>query len=278
MSSRFEFLSSTTLGQYIPNSSWFHQRDPRARLITFIFIFLGITFTQGFWGLGLGLISLCIVFLLAKLPLKLAMQSIAKTLPFIFILAVIQVIFYTSNDQGIVWWKIFSLEINNLAAFSALSLLLRFMLMISLLNAMISSLSTSQITAAIFYLLKPLEKIKFPVNDLTMIIQITLRFIPILALTAEKTAKAQAARGADWEKHGFNPVRQVKRVLPLLIPIFINSLKQAEQMALAMEARGFNAGDQRSCYYMLRFNWVDGVLISSSMVISGLMIFSMFIR
>ncbi len=276
MSSRFEFLSSTTLGQFMPNDSWFHQRNPRARLMTFIILFLGITFTQDFWGLSLGLISLCIVFLTAQLPLKLARQSIQKTLPFILVLAVIQVIFYSSNDQGIVLWTIFSIEITDLAVISALSLLLRFMLMISLLNAMISSLSTSQITAAIFYLLKPLEKIKFPVNDLTMIIQITLRFIPILAMSAEKTAKAQAARGADWEKHGFNPIRQAKRVLPLIIPIFISSLKQAEQMALAMEARGFNAGVQRSCYYSLRINWVDGVLVASSIMVSGLMVFSVF--
>jgi energy-coupling factor transport system permease protein len=107
-----------------------------------------------------------------------------------------------------------------------------------------------------------------------MIIQITLRYIPLVAQIAEKTAKAQAARGGDWEQRGFNPIRQAKMILPLFIPIFVISLRRAETMAIAMESRGFNAAKQRSSYYELSFTYQDSILLFLSLVVSILMILS----
>jgi energy-coupling factor transport system permease protein len=114
----------------------------------------------------------------------------------------------------------------------------------------------------------------FPVNDLTMVVQITMRYIPLVAQLAEKTAKAQAARGADWEKRGFNPIKQAKQVIPLIVPLIINSLKAAETMALAMESRGFNAAHQRSSFHVLRLTREDFALLLISSIFSLLILFS----
>ena len=95
-----------------------------------------------------------------------------------------------------------------------------------------------------------------------------MRFLPLLALSAEKIAKAQAARGGDWEQRGFNPVRQAKRVLPLIVPLMVNSLKRAETMALAMESRGFNAVEKRSSYYALEYTWLDGISLLAALGLS----------
>ena len=164
------------------------------------------------------------------------------------------------------------------ALINAGMLIVRFVVLIILLNGFAMTLSTSQITAAIFYLLRPLEKIKFPVNDLTMVVQISMRYLPLIAQTAEKTAKAQAARGGDWEQRGFNPIRQAKRVLPLLVPLMVNSLKRAETMALAMESRGFNAAEERSSFYALKFNWKDSVFLICSILLSaGIILLNYFV-
>jgi energy-coupling factor transport system permease protein len=116
------------------------------------------------------------------------------------------------------------------------------------------------------------------VNDLLMVVQITMRYLPLIAQTAEKIAKAQAARGGDWEQRGFNPIRQAKRILPLIVPLIVNSLKRAETMALAMESRGFNAGETRSSYYALKFLWMDGAFLLSTTIICALMIFSIYLH
>ncbi len=272
MSSRFEFLGNTIIGQYIPRASWFHQRDPRARLLSFLALLTAIIFTPNLLGLSLGFISVGMIFLLSSLPLKSTWKAIKRALPFILILAILQIIFMRPGDTDTILWQIFGFAISQKAALSTAILVYRFIVLISLINALVMSLSTSQITAALFHLLKPFEKLGFPVNDLTMVVQITLRYLPLVAQLAEKTAKAQAARGGDWEQRGFNPIRQAKRVLPLIVPLLVNSLKRAETMAVAMESRGFNAAEQRSSFYSLTFTLKDGMLLGLSILISAAMI------
>ncbi len=274
MSSRFEFLGSTAIGQYIPRKSWFHQRDPRARLLGFLFLFTGVIFAPDFIGLTVGFVVVIFIYFLAKLPVKNTWNGIKHALPFILILAILQIIFYMPAETEAVLLRVLGFPITIPAAESAAMLVLRFIVLISLLNAIVMSLSTSQITAAQFHLLKPFEKIGFPVNDLSMVVQITLRYLPIVAQIAEKTAKAQASRGGDWEQRGFNPIRQAKRVIPLIVPIIVSSLKRAETMALAMESRGFNAAEKRSSFYALEFTGLDVALLIGSFLISALVVLS----
>jgi len=261
MSSRFEFLGSAALGQYIPRESVIHQRDPRVRLLMFLALFIGVVFTRNFIGLGVGLICVVLLYWLAKIPFKPAYRGFRRALPFLIILALLQILFGSHAETDSVLWNIFGFAVTQRAAFSAGMLLGRFSVLIVLLNGLVMTLSTAQITAALFYLLKPFEKVGVPINDLTMVAQITMRYLPLIAQTAEKIAKAQAARGGDWEQRGFNPIRQAKRVLPLMVPLLVNSLKRAETMALAMESRGFNAAEKRSSFYEMKFDWLDGFFL-----------------
>ncbi len=273
MSSRFEFLGSTIVGQYIPKSSWIHIRDPRARLIAYFVIFFSIVFAPDFYGLGLGFICVVLIYFLACLPIQSTVKLILRALPFIMILAVLQIVFSKTIDSETILWIILGKRVTQQAAVNALMLISRFLVLIALINAMVMSISTSQVSTAIFHLLKPFGAVRFPVNDFSMVVQITLRYLPLVAQLAEKIAKAQAARGGDWEQKGFNPIRQAKRVLPLIIPILVTSLRRAETMALAMESRGFNASEERSSFYLLRFDTWDGLFLAFSVALSGAILF-----
>lgn len=271
MSSKYEFLGSTAIGQYIPRDSFFHRLDPRARLLAYVALFMGIVFTPHFCGLALGLLCSLVIFWSANIPLKPVWKGIKRALPFLLILALLQILLGTRLETDQVFANFLGFTVTQRAAINAGMLLGRFSVLIVLLNGFAMTLSTAQLTAAQFYLLKPFEKLGFPVNDLTMVVQITMRYLPLIAQTAEKIAKAQAARGGDWEQKGFNPIRQAKRVLPLIVPLMVNSLKRAETMGLAMESRGFNAAEQRSSFYMLKFSWLDGIFLFSAVAMSVLM-------
>ena len=82
----------------------------------------------------------------------------------------------------------------------------------------------------------PSTGIGIPTRDLIMVIQVTVRFLPLLAQTAERIAKAQAARGAEWGTGQGNLIQRARAVIPLLVPLFVTSLHKAENMALAMDA------------------------------------------
>ncbi len=274
MSSRFEFLGSLTLGQYIPRASWFHKRDPRSRLIAFVVLLVGVLFAPNLIGLAIAFVAISLIFFLGELPFKPAFKAIIRALPFIIILAILQILFSVHGGSERILWSLWGLDVTQADLNQAILLILRFMILISLLNALVMSISTSQISAALHHLFKPLERFGFPSNDITMVVQITLRFLPLVAQIAEKTAKAQASRGGDWEQKGFNPIRQAKRVVPLIVPLLIASLRRAETMAIAMESRGFNASDKRSSFYRFKFNWIDGLMLAIAIIMSALMILS----
>lgn len=272
MSSQFEFLGNTSIGQYIPRESFFHRRDPRARLLAYAAIFIGVVFTPGFNGLAVGLLCVLLIYLIAQIPLRPAWQAAIRAFPFLLILGLLQILLGSRTDTDVILWDVFGFAVTQRSAMNAAMLLSRFVVLIVLLNGFAMTLSTAQITAAQYYLLKPLEKLGFPLNDLTMVVQITMRYLPLIAQMAEKITKAQAARGGDWEQRGFNPIRQAKRVIPLIVPLMVNSLRRAETMALAMESRGFNAGVKRSSYYELKFTLLDGFFLLCALAVSALMI------
>lgn len=100
----------------------------------------------------------------------------------------------------------------------------------------------NQLTDALESLLEPLKKIHVPVHEISMMMSIALRFIPILLEETDKIMKAQMARGADFESG--NIIQRVKNMVPLLVPLFISAFRRANDLALAMEARCYHGGEE----------------------------------
>ena len=91
---------------------------------------------------------------------------------------------------------------------------------------------------------------------------ISLRFIPTLMDETDKIMKAQMARGVDFSS---GPIKErVKAIIPLLIPLFISAFKRAEELATAMEARGYRGGEGRTKYRQLKWNnGIQFVMVST---------------
>lgn len=83
-----------------------------------------------------------------------------------------------------------------------------------------------------------------PVHEISMMMSIALRFIPILLEETDKIMKAQIARGADFESG--NLIQKAKGLIPLLVPLFISAFRRADDLAMAMEARCYHGGDDRT--------------------------------
>ena len=103
---------------------------------------------------------------------------------------------YQSNQPD--WFSWHFLRVNNAGLLSGGILCLRFFVLVLLLTLTSATLSTLEIVHGLDILFKPLNRIGIPSGQAAMVIQIMLRFIPSLALNAEKIAKSQAARGAVW--------------------------------------------------------------------------------
>src|SRR5690625_4804583 len=114
---------------------------------------------------------------------------------------------------------------------------LRFMLLILITTLLTLSTTSIEITDTIEQLLHPLKRLKFPVHELALMMSISLRFIPTLVQETDKISKAQASRGVDFRT---GPIKdRIKSIIPLLVPLFVSAFKRAEELAMAMEARGY---------------------------------------
>jgi energy-coupling factor transport system permease protein len=102
-----------------------------------------------------------------------------------------------------------------------------------------------------------LGKVGVPVHEVSMMMSIALRFIPILIEETDKIMKAQMARGADFESG--NLIQKAKAMVPLLVPLFISAFRRATDLAMAMEARCYRGGDGRTKMKPLRYEARDRV-------------------
>lgn len=274
--SDFEYLQNLSMGQYMPIKSFIHHRDPRAKLISAALLIISLTLSNSMIGVGFGLIAAFLLLIFSRVPPKYSLRSLLHPLPFLFLLAVLQVFItpYPINAEPIL--QIFGIQIFIEGLRAAVLLLVRFCGLIVLLSIFSASLSTLELIHGLDMLFKPLNRIGLKTDAAAMTVQITLRFVPFLAINAERIAKSQASRGAEWGSGKMNLVKRVRQIVPLLIPLFNNSLRQAETLADAMLARGYESSHQRSGMTEYLFNWLDAVFLFCSSIAAYLILFPVF--
>jgi energy-coupling factor transport system permease protein len=264
----FEFLRYMTIGQYIPTGSILHSLDARVRLLATIIILGAITFAVHPLGLGIGLAFVLAGFLVARIPVSYGLRGMLAPLPFLAFLAILQVFFnpHLGNSPLLLKWGIIHITVSDLWA--GAMLLIRFMALIMGLTLVSAVISATEIINGLEGLLAPLNRIGLPVQDFVLMVQVTLHFIPFLAQAAERIAKAQASRGADWGTHTGGLFQRVRQVLPLIVPLFLTSLRRAENLALAMEARGYGSKTRRTSMVVMRLRPSDVFALIASVGIA----------
>ena len=109
--------------------------------------------------------------------------------------------------------------------------------------------------------------------DLVMVLQITFRFVPMLAQTAERIAKAQASRGAEWGGKTQGLFNRIRQILPLIVPLFVISLRRSENLALAMDARAYGYLDYRTSMVEMKFKWSDWLILLLNLIVSLIVLY-----
>jgi energy-coupling factor transport system permease protein len=147
---------------------------------------------------------------------------------------------------------------------------LRFFFLILMTSLLTLTTTPIEITDGLETLLTPLKKLRFPVHEMALMMSISLRFIPTLMQETDKIMKAQIARGVEFAS---GPIKErIKAVIPLLIPLFVSSFKRAEELAIAMEARGYRGGEGRTKYRQLSWRMIDTLQVGLLVILTILLI------
>ncbi|MBW9212640.1 MULTISPECIES: energy-coupling factor transporter transmembrane protein EcfT [Terrabacteria group] len=249
-------MSNFTLGRYVPMDSPIHCMDPRAKIMAMLVLLVCIFIPAGWAGYALMFVVACSAILIAKLSFKFIWKSMK---PMLFMLVFLFAINIFSIQSGSVWLKIGSFELHSQAVFQTLYIAVRLLLMIMITTCLTATTKPLDMTLGIEDLLKPFEKIHVPSHMIAMLISIALRFIPDLIEETQRIMKAQESRGVDLKEGKLK--EKVMAILALIVPLFVSAFQRAEDLAEAMEARGFVPGRMRTRYKQLHFTKVDYVLL-----------------
>jgi energy-coupling factor transport system permease protein len=263
-------LRDITIGQFYPVSSVVHKLDPRFKILaTFIYIaslfiidkLIAYTLVVAFIGASI---------LLSKVPVKYILRGLKPILIIIIITFGIN-IFMT---QGQILYTIGPLKISKEGIHMAVFMALRLIFLIVGTSLLTLTTSPIELTDGIERLLNPFKKIGVPAHELAMMMTIALRFIPTLLEETDKIMKAQMARGADFESG--NIVNRAKSLIPLLVPLFIGAFRRADDLAMAMEARCYRGGENRTRMKQLELHKRDYVASTLLVVFIGALIITRF--
>ena len=234
-------FKDVAFGQYYPADSIIHRLDARVKMLITLLFMIAIFFIKSYFGFMLTAVILIGIVLLAKLPMMSVLKSV-KGVMFIILFTAILNLFLIKKGEVLWSWKIFTITKDGVH--TTIKMVLRLVLLIS--GASLLSLTTTPVELAdgVESLMSPLKLVKVPVRDIAMIMSIALRFIPTLFEETNKIISAQKARGASFDTGGL--FARAKALLPVLIPLFVNSFRRADELAFAMDARCYNATEKRT--------------------------------
>ncbi len=233
-------LRDITLGQYYRTESVIHRLDPRVKIVaTFAFI-ISLFLVKNFIGYIIAALFLCLCIKLSNVPPKFIFRGMRA----IFFLLLITMVFNLFLTPGIPIVTIWKFQITKEGIRLAFLMAIRLVFLITGSSLMTLTTTPNNLTDGLEKLLNPLKKIRVPVHEISMMMSIALRFIPILMEETDKIMKAQMARCADFESGSI--ITRAKSLIPLLVPLFISAFRRANDLAMAMEARCYRGGEGRT--------------------------------
>ena len=252
-------LKDITFGQYFPGDSVIHKLDPRMKLILVIAYIIMLFVADGLLPLLVGAGMVVLFYALSKLPWKLIIKCIKPILPIVIFTAVLN-IFFVEGDPIFEWGFI---SISGKCVLTAVLMCIRIICLIAGSSLLTYTTTPIALTDGLERLMKPLQKIKVPVHELSMMMTIALRFIPTLIDETQKIMSAQKARGADMESG--NIIQRAKALIPILIPLFVSAFRRADELALAMECRCYHGGEGRTRMKQLKLtakDWIAALVVA----------------
>ena len=254
-----------SFGQFYPVASVLHTLDPRAKILATALLVLGLFLVDSVAGLALVAATVMALVAASHVPPVTFLRTL-RPVAFIVVLTVLFQILFAREGETLFAWGILEVHAGGLRL--GLFLGIRILLLVSAAALLTATTAPLALSDGLEDLLSPLKKLRFPAHEVAMMMSIALRFIPTLQEETQKITKAQAARGADFSEGG--PLSRVRATIPILIPLTVGAFRRADDLAEAMESRGYRGGEGRTRYRELRFRPRDAIALAvTALVLAG---------
>ncbi len=254
-------------GQYVPGDSPVHRLDSRVKIATTVTLTVALFSVGGWFGLGVVALVVAAGVALSRVPWRVAVRGLKP---------VMWLLVFTLVANGLRWRADEAVAAVGPISLSPTGLLTGLFfaprIILLMLGASLVTLTSSPValTDALGSIMRPLARVRFPVDDVATMFSIALRFIPTTAEEAERIVVAQTARGAVFDKGG--PLRRARAWVPVLIPLFVRLFRRADSLAVAMESRCYT-GQGRSRLRELIMRPTDWTVLIASVAFSAAVAF-----
>ncbi len=246
------FFTDITLGQYYPGESAVHRLDPRCKLFAALCLISALLLSYSPLLLAAFTVLFLVIIQRARLPFALVIKNVR---PFLWLFAITWIIhlFWTS---GRIIWTIpgINAAITYEGAVWGGIYVARLALLITAAALLTLTTSPIELADALERVLRPLKRFRVPTHELSLMLTLSLRFIPTLMEEAMRIRNAQMSRGARFTGSLANRVRSL---LPLMVPLFVSAFRRADDLAQAMDARCYTGGEGRTTFTQLQFRKTD---------------------
>lgn len=258
-----------TFGQYYPVSSVIHKLDPRIKILLTTMLIVTVFLAKTFAAYGVIVAFILISILLSRVPVLTVLKSVRMIL-FLLIFTLALNIFF--NKEGEVLWEWKFICITKGGLIFAAKMAIRLISLVVGASLLTLTTTPTELTDGIESLLRPLKVIKIPVHDIAITMSIALRFIPTLMEETDKIMKAQKSRGACFDEGGL--LKRAKALLPILIPLIVSSLRRADELALALDSRCYNAVTNRTRYKEMHVKLRDiiALLLMAGLIVASVLL------
>jgi len=254
-------MDNISIGQYLPACSMVHRLDPRAKLICIALEVPAVLMTFNLLSLALVSAWTLLAVILSGIKPRVYWHSL-KPLWVLLLISFLLQVFFTPGEPLI---TVGIVTISHEGIVHSGWLLWRISVLLLLAAVLTFSTTPLQLTMALEWLLSPLRRLRIPVQELAMIINLALRFVPTLFDEARLLLLAQRSRGADFTSGSIK--ERVNRLVPFMVPLLTNIFSRADELAQAMEIRCYQVGAVRSRMHVLRFESADYAALLVSMAI-----------
>ncbi len=188
----------------------------------------------------------------------------------IFVILIISTLLFLNFNNGLI--TTFNVSVYNEGLINGGFFVTRIIVIVMITTILTLTTSTIDLNMGLESVLKPFKYIGIPVSEISLMISLTLRFVPTLLLETNKILKAQASRGVDFTEG--NLIQKIKQIITLLIPMFVVSFKRADDLACAMESRGYVIGNKRTNLDVLKFKYKDyiGFFVVFSILVCAILL------
>lgn len=243
-------------GQYIAGDSLLHRLDARTKLVGLVFFLIAALSTKAILGYVVLACVLALLIRLAQVPFGAALGSLRYSWKFLLVIFLMNAFFFSGEGA---FWRLWIFSLSRQSIAQGLHVVVRVALAVVPTNLLSCTTPPMQITHALERLMRPLALLRVPVEEVAMIINIAIQFIPTLMQETDTIRQAQTARGARFESQNLR--ERIASTPPLIIPIFLSAFRRADDLSLAMEARGYRNAKQRTKKQALALTRTDWLAI-----------------